>query len=296
MKQLISLFQQTSRHALQEKMRQTILMILISTSVGCGTASSVNPPVEVKKDAVEPQIAAIEMDNYTRNKLQALLALRATLPHADKTREIELLSHAFLRTPYVADKLIGSATAPEELVIDFRGLDCFTYLDYVQALRTATTLETFTENVIQTRYINGSLDFLHRKHFFTDWANTKQVIADDITAQLSNNAVTVVKQLNRKADGGVYLPSLPSVERSLTYIPSEFVDQRVISQLQTGDYIGIYTKLLGLDVTHTGFFIMTPQGAVLRNASSRQENMKVVDSPLANYIANTPGIIVLRPR
>jgi len=277
-------------------MRKTILMILLSALVGCNTASSVNHPAEVKKDAADPQIMAVTMDDYTLNKLQALLALRASLPQADKTQSIDRLSHAFLGTPYVANMLIGSAATPEELVIDFRGLDCFTYLDYVQALRTATTPEIFTKNVIQTRYVNGSLDFLHRKHFFTDWAKTKQVIADDITAQLSNNAVTVVKQLNRKADGGVYLPGLPSIERSLTYIPSEFIDQQVISQLQTGDYIGIYTKLPGLDVTHTGFFIMTPQGPVLRNASSRKENMKVVDSPWVNYIANTPGIIVLRPR
>lgn len=277
-------------------MRRILLMVLISAVVGCGAKSPINHLPELKKDTAGQQIMVVTMDDYTLNKLQALLALHATLPQADKNQTIDLLSRAFLGTPYVADKLIGSATVPEELVIDFQGLDCFTYLDYVQALRAATTPEVFTENIIQTRYVNGTLDFLHRKHFFTDWAYTKQVIADDITAQLSNNAVTVVKQLNRKADGGVYLPGLPSVERSLSYIPSEFVDQQVISQLQTGDYIGIYTKLPGLDVTHTGFFIMTPQGPVLRNASSRKENMKVVDSPLVNYIANTPGIIVLRPR
>jgi hypothetical protein len=236
------------------------------------------------------------MDDYTLNKLHAILTLHEALPQADKGRTIDMLSQAFLGTPYVANMLIGSASTPERLVIDFRGLDCFTYLDYVEALRKANTTDQFIENLMQTRYVQGEIDFLHRKHFFTDWAQNGQALADDITAQLSPHAVTVVKQLNRQADGGVYLPGLPVLARSITYIPSEFVDDKVIDQLQTGDYIGIYTHLAGLDVTHTGFFIQTPTGRVLRNASSRSENMQVVDSPFSAYVQNSPGIVVLRPR
>ncbi|HGM5493197.1 TPA: DUF1460 domain-containing protein [Serratia fonticola] len=236
------------------------------------------------------------MDDDTVNKLQAALALRAAVPKIDKGRAIELLSQTFLDTPYVANRLIGSATTPEQLVIDFRGVDCFTYLDYVEALRTATSENQFVENVIQTRYINGDVSFQQRKHFFTDWAHTRQILADDVTTQLSPHAVSVVKQLNRKADGELYLPGVTVTERRVAYIPSEFIDQQLISQLQTGDYIGIYTKLPGLDVTHTGFFIMTQGGPVLRHASSRPENRKVMDSAFASYVLNTPGIVVLRPR
>ncbi|MFV8985929.1 N-acetylmuramoyl-L-alanine amidase-like domain-containing protein [Serratia fonticola] len=69
-----------------------------------------------------------------------------------------------------------------------------------------------------------------------------------------------------------------------------------VTQIDIKPYIGIYTKLPGLDVTHTGFFIMTPNGPVLRHASSRTENHKVMDSAFASYVLNTPGIVVLRPR
>ena len=69
-----------------------------------------------------------------------------------------------------------------------------------------------------------------------------------------------------------------------------------MAQLRTGDYIGIYTHLAGLDVTHTGIFIMTENGPMLRNASSRKENMKVMDSPFMDYVINTPGIVVLRAK
>ncbi len=276
-------------------MRWFALMILSAAMMGCGSQQPVGNPVESKPQTAANQTMAVTMDDDTVNKLQALLALHAAVPEADKGRTIDLLSQAFLDTPYVANRLIGSASTPEQLVIDFRGLDCFTYLDYVEALRTATSESTFTENVIQTRYINGDINFQHRKHFFTDWAHTHHVLADDITARLSPHAVTVVKQLNRKTDGNVYLPGIPVTERSVTYIPSEFIDDRVINQLQTGDYIGIYTKLPGLDVTHTGFFILTQEGPVLRHASSRQESMKVMDSVFTDYVLNTPGIVVLRP-
>jgi hypothetical protein len=73
------------------------------------------------------------------------------------------------------------------------------------------------------------------------------------------------------------------------------VNAQVLSQLHTGDYIGIYTNLAGLDVTHVGIFVQTAHGPMLRNASSRKENMKVVDSPFIDYVINTPGIVVLRP-
>ncbi|WP_337262134.1 MULTISPECIES: DUF1460 domain-containing protein [unclassified Serratia (in: enterobacteria)] len=277
-------------------MRRFALMMLIPAMLGCSAKKSVENPVESAPETAHQQSMTMKMNDETVNKLHAILALHAAVPEADKGQTIDLLSQAFLGTPYVANVLIGSATTPEQLVIDFHGLDCFTYLDYVEALREATTDQQFIENLIQTRYVKGEIDFLHRKHFFTDWAQKEHILADDITAQLSPHAVTLVKHLNRKADGDAYLPGLPVVERHVTYIPSEFVDDNVIRQLQTGDYIGIYTKLAGLDVTHIGFFIMTQDGPVLRNASSRKENMQVVDSPFAAYVMNTPGILVLRPR
>lgn len=39
--------------------------------------------------------------------------------------------------------------------------------------------------------------------------------------------------LNQRDDGGVYLPGLPTVPRTITYIPSEFVDDAVRGGLRT---------------------------------------------------------------
>lgn len=66
--------------------------------------------------------------------------------------------------------------------------------------------------------------------------------------------------------------------------------------MQTGDYVGIYSPLAGLDVSHTGIIIKKGNQVWLRNASSLKKNMKVVDTPLLSYIKTRPGIVIARPR
>ncbi|MEU2252502.1 DUF1460 domain-containing protein [Nocardia xishanensis] len=265
-------------------MRTTARVLLVLLALVCGMAPAVGVP------------NAASFDDVTARKVDELLALRATAPAAGKGELLALLSSRFLGTPYGANMLVGSATQPEQLVVDLRRVDCFTFLDYVEALSRSADRDQFVANLIETRYAGGRVDFLQRKHFFSDWSHTPRIAATDITATLSPAAVTVGKRLNAKADGGTYLPGLPVVARDLTYIPSGAVDRNVIGQLRTGDYIGAYSDQPGLDVTHVGIFVMTPDGPVFRNASSLAANNQVVDSPLADYVRSTPGIVVLRPQ
>lgn len=277
------------------KTRKIFQLILISALMVGFDSQNFCLSKDVLENKTEIQkTGKIELDSYTLNKLNAILEKRSKMSNHERGRMIELLSEDFLETPYQANMLDGSENTPEKLIIDFRGLDCFTYLDYIEALRKSTSQTEFINNVIRTRYVDGNVSFLNRKHFFTDWAHREYKLATDITAQISPNAVNVEKYLNKKADGENYLPGLPVVKRAITYIPSNFIDEEVIKHLQTGDFIGIYTKLAGLDVTHVGLFIMTDHGPMFRNASSRKENEKVVDSPFMDYVAKTPGIIVLR--
>ncbi|WP_405162727.1 DUF1460 domain-containing protein [Nocardia sp. NBC_01499] len=265
-------------------MRTLARVLLVLLALVGGTASM-----------VPAAVGAPYIDDATAAKIDALAALGAGAPAAQSKGElIELLSRQFLGTPYGANMLVGSSTEPEQLVIDFRRVDCFTYLDYVEALSRSTDREQFVTNLIDTRYTGGRVEFLQRKHFFSDWVNTPRVAATDVTGALSTGAVTVAKQLNAKGDGGTYLPGLPVVDRAITFIPSARVDSGVISGLRTGDYIGAYTDQPGLDVTHVGIFVQTPSGPVFRNASSLAANNKVVDSPFAEYVQSVPGIVVYR--
>lgn len=221
--------------------------------------------------------------------LQAMLAATAASSDADT------VSRQFLGTPYGANTLVGSADVPEELVIELERVDCFTYADYVEALKRADTPDEFTDSLVDVRYRDGVVSFATRKHFFTDWSATTPRLATDVTASLSDAALDVEKNLNQKDAGGVYLPGLPVVPRTVTYVPSGAVDDSVVSRLRTGDYIGAYARDGGLDVTHVGIFVQTPDGPALRNASSKSSDNQVVDSAFYDYVATVPGLVVLRP-
>ncbi|MBR7631229.1 DUF1460 domain-containing protein [Aeromonas popoffii] len=210
-------------------------------------------------------------------------------------QSIKDFSRLFLDNPYVANRLVGASDTQEKLVVDFGELDCFTYLDYVESLRHSTSVHNFIENVMHTRYVNGEVNYLTRKHFFSDWVHSGNKVSD-VTHLVGNYVVTVPKILNLKEDGGHYIPGLGVKDRDISYIPGDRVDEDTLSLLEDGDYIGIYTNITGLDVTHTGIFIRGENGPVLRNASSVSTNMKVVDSPFLDYVKNKPGILVYRAR
>lgn len=236
---------------------------------------------------------AVRISTGSDQILQRLLATRRAA-EADPAALAEVLSGQFLGTPYGANTLVGSETVPEQLVVDLEKVDCFTYADYVEALKRAEDRDEFIKALIAVRYRDGVVEFSTRKHFFTDWA-AAPAIATDITASLGANTIRVEKRLNERDSGGLYLPGLPVVSRTISYIPSQDVDGSVLSRLRTGDYIGAYAKDGGLDVTHVGIFVEGPDGPVLRNASSLSANDKVVDSPLRDYLTTVPGIVVLRP-
>ncbi|OAN30332.1 DUF1460 domain-containing protein [Mycolicibacterium iranicum] len=236
---------------------------------------------------------AVRITEGSDQNLQSMLGAIDNAPDADPGAHAEFISRLFLGTPYGAHTLIGSATEPEQHVVELERVDCFTYADYVEALKRSDTRDEFIASLAAVRYKNGDVSFQNRKHFFTDWSAATPALATDVTASLSDNAVATSKNLNSKDDGGVYLPGLPVVSRTVTYVPSEYVDDDVISRLSTGDYIGAYAEDGGLDVTHVGIYVDTPDGPVYRHASS--QSGRVIDTPLSGYLSTIPGIVVLRP-
>ncbi len=252
-------------------------------------------PVEDYLARVTKASSAVRLSPTSAAILDSALTVARDTSGANPAERSERLSRQFLGTPYGADTLVGSATVPEQLVAELERVDCFTLADYVEALKRSTSRDQFVNALIRVRYKDNAVGFATRKHFFTDWAAAAPAIATDITATLSPDAVEVTKHLNRKDAGGVYLPGLPVVSRTVAYLPSAAVDDDVVKQLRTGDYVGAYAEDGGLDVTHVGIYVAGPNGPVLRNASSLKANEKVVDSPLSDYLRTVPGIVVLRP-
>lgn len=239
----------------------------------------------------------VMMDSTTGQKLDTLLTISAMTPaDAGPGERQASISDAFLGTPYRAGTLIGSVSQNEMLVVNFNAVDCLTLLEYLHALSHSADRESFLQNLIATRYKNGQVAFAQRKHFFSDWYSSAPQNAVDITASLSTNTLSVTKNLNQKDDGTAWLPGVPVVARTITWLPTAQVDDQALNRIQDGDLIGIYTPKGGLDVTHAGIAIHKNGKVWFRNASFLSRNMKVVDTPLRSYLQRYPGIVVLRPR
>ncbi|HZX48588.1 MAG TPA: N-acetylmuramoyl-L-alanine amidase-like domain-containing protein [Nitrospirota bacterium] len=215
----------------------------------------------------------------------------------DNGERIDFISRQLLYTPYKKSSLIGSISVPEVLIINLEGMDCITFIEYVEAMRLSTSFSEFTENLKMVRYRNGEVTYERRRHFFTDWVGYTPQTVEDVTSKIgATNTVRVRKKLNLRSDGAYLLPGICVTEREISFIPVNALDNTSIGRLKTGDYAGVYSDKEGLDVTHTGIFIINDDGKVyLRHASSRQDTNKVIDEELTGYLTGKDGLIILRP-
>jgi hypothetical protein len=236
----------------------------------------------------------ILLDKWTLEKLDALLHKFSKI--GDIGRRIDSLSRHFLGTPYQESTLIGDMKTPEVLVINLEGVDCFTFLDYIESMRSSSSFHEFKENVKKVRYQKGgTVSFEKRNHFFTDWHEFNATRIDDVTEEIGGRKVIRVKKLfNKKEDGTYFLPGIQPKEHFIHYIPVNAIGDVMIKRLKTGDYIGIYATEKGLDVSHVGIIIKEGNKIHLRHASSLRR--KVIDEDFKNYILDKPGIIILRPK
>jgi len=210
---------------------------------------------------------------------------------------IAFLSGFFLGLKYRESTLIGDIGTAEVFVINLAEADCFTFIDYIEAMRLSDSFKRFMENLRKVRYRDSRVDYMNRKHFFTDWAEYEPSFVDDVTTQIGGGRdKNAVKMLNLKEDGTLYLPGIKPYHRTVNYIPSENIDDSVLQALKTGDYAGIYSSKQGLDVSHVGIIIRDEDSIVLRHASSDRRYRKVIDQDLNEYIAEKPGLIILRPK
>lgn len=233
----------------------------------------------------------INTGKWTIKDIEDFLNNSSKLGYPEK---FDYISNLFLDIKYNDRTLIGTQEIRERLVINFKEVDCFTYIDYVLALSMSKTFDEFKERLRLVRYKEGILDFKNRRHFFTDWSYYEPSFVDDVTQLIGrSNIKKEVKLLNFKRDNNLYLEGLPLVKRIVYYIPTQRIDNKILNNLKTGDFIGIFSREKGLDVSHVGIIIKkTPDKIHFRHASSVKK--KVVEQDFLNYISRTPGIVVLR--
>ncbi|HSC35346.1 MAG TPA: N-acetylmuramoyl-L-alanine amidase-like domain-containing protein [Thermodesulfobacteriota bacterium] len=236
----------------------------------------------------------IELGKWTEGGLTEIMTESSKLGGAGA--RINFISEKFLGTPYVGSTLTGDVNTPETFTVDLEGMDCFTYIDYVESMSLSGSFPEFKDTLRKVRYRDGVVAFRNRNHFFSDWPINNYELVEDVTSALGGvKTMGVSKNLNLKSDGTYYLPGIPVINRTVHYIPSDALDASVLSKLMTGDFVGIYTDKEGLDVSHTGIIIKNDGKVFLRHASSKEKNQKVVDEILGEYMKNKPGLVVYRP-
>ncbi|PKL51423.1 MAG: DUF1460 domain-containing protein [Nitrospira bacterium HGW-Nitrospira-1] len=209
---------------------------------------------------------------------------------------IAFLSGFFIDLAYRESTLIGDSSAAEVFVINLSWVDCFTFIDYIEAMRLSDSFDGFLKNLQQVRYLNSIVSYENRKHFFTDWSAYEPASVEDVTEQIGKGRIeSVLKTLNLKEDGTSLLAGFGSCRRTIKYIPPENINGSVIHKLKTGDYAGVYSAMQGLDVSHVGIIIKAGNTISLRHASSDRRYRKVIDQGFQEYISEKPGLIILRP-
>jgi hypothetical protein len=234
----------------------------------------------------------IYLGKWTIESLERLLLHASEI--IDSGNRIAFLSEHFLGTSYKENTLVGGPKTSEALVVKLDEVDCFTYIDYVEAMRLSTTFSEFLKMLRRIRYRAGKVSYFTRNHFFIDWREANRRFTADVTAQVGGvHARTVTKVLNRKEDGAPFLPGVPGCRHRITYIPRSSTGM-IMKGLWTGDYGGIYAEVAGLDVSHTGIIIKSGMKTLFRHASSIRG--KVVQEELETYLSGKPGLVLLRPR
>lgn len=234
---------------------------------------------------------SIIMGQWSVDRINAVLreSRKIKYPHD----RIEMLSNLFLNTLYKEHTLTGGIDTPEVFTINLEAVDCFTFLDYIEAMRLSDDFKGFKDNLKKVRYCSGFIDYAHRNHFLTDWIENNSSFVKDVTVDVGGlSLISVIKRINLKEDGSLWLAGIPVSERIVKYIPPENIDDGIINRLQPGDYIGIYSNKSGLDVSHVGILIKDGGCVFLRHASSKKG--RVLDEDFVGYIDGKHGIVVLR--
>lgn len=234
------------------------------------------------------------------------------------------LGRAFVGTAYVPHTL--EAEGPETLVINFRGLDCVTFVENVLALarfvrepdagvllgRRAEAEARYAGLLMEVRYRDGRLDgYASRLHYFSDWIrdNEARGLVRDVGRALGGVAegepvdfMTAHPDAYGPLADPATLELVRATEVSLSAAARYYVPQGRIADvadgIHDGDIIAATSTVPGLDVAHTGLALWVDGELRLLHAPLVGSEVQISETTLAQRILRIDGqdgIMVARP-
>lgn len=233
------------------------------------------------------------------------------------------LGRSFVGTAYIPQTL--EVEGPERLVINFRGLDCVTFVENMLAMarfvheggaerveEREATEAAYGALLREVRYRDGRIDgYPSRLHYFADWVadNDRRGLVSDVTAELGGvldkepiDFMTKHPQAYSQLGDPSNLTAVRSAEERLTATGRHFVPQDeialVASGIQDGDIIAATSTVEGLDVAHAGLALWVDGTLRLLHAPLVGDSVQISEVTLAERIQRADGqdgIIVARP-
>ncbi|MEJ2540722.1 MAG: DUF1460 domain-containing protein [Gemmatimonadota bacterium] len=244
-----------------------------------------------------------------------------TLPLGEAIAEMGRL---FLGAPYVPRTL--EVPGPERLVVNFRGLDCVTFVENVLALTRFSRVhglealddpvrarELYETDLAALRYREGApAGYASRLHYFSDWLAVNEAagrialetrnlggVPDSEVIDFMSTHAEAYEQL---ADPAI-VDEVRRIEAGLQargprYALPEDAVGKAAGGIRTGDVIAATSTVKGLDVAHTGIAVRVDGTLHLLHAPLVGSTVVLSERPLAERIVaieTQDGIMVARP-
>lgn len=250
------------------------------------------------KDSIAATDLVKKACRYYQNKIK-----EGDKPQEIASQTIIYIARQLIGKPYVAKTL--EKNNEENIVVNLSGLDCTTYVEtvlaaYLCAKQNTPLFVSYLENLKTVRYVNGTVSYPTRQHYFTEWIedNTKDGIVKEVQAPnlpfdktqtiainfMSTHAELYPMMKNRED----YIRQISDMEKRLSgrtykYISKESIRNNATFRkaIHDGDIIAITTKKKGLDTSHIGIAVWHKDGLHMLNAS--QIHKKVVEEPMTLY-------------
>ena len=264
--------------------------------------------VALSASAQEVVCSAMDSLDFERR-----IAIIQELPTDNKSDLLIEVGKTFLNTPYVAHTL--DKNQEEELVINFLGLDCTTFLENaitftLMRCKEQNSLEDFAAQLTEIRYRKGVRDgYASRLHYFTEWIadNEEKGILEDVTQRLGGEMADASRtfmsshresypMLANEAHYQEILEAEAQLKASPYYVIPHSSLRTLESRLKDGDILAFATKIDGLDVTHTALVIKQENRVHMLHASSSGQ-VEISKLPMLEYIKgikHSSGLIVAR--
>ena len=224
-----------------------------------------------------------------------------------------------LGTPYVAHTLEGDE---ELLTINIDELDCTTFVETLYALARTTmngrySWLDYAANLENVRYRNGEMgDYSSRLHYISEWIlnNASRGNLKEVTPDLphANYLIkTIDFMTNHKdsyrslKDDSAMVEKIKGYEMALRnhrmpYLKKSWLgDKAVKAALRDGDFVGLVTKIEGLDISHLGIIHKDDKGEIyLLDASMSGGKVMLESKNLRDHLSGSKstclGIRVFR--